>query len=205
VPALRALYDPAMAGAPATRHDRFAPERRGPGPAALRPLQDFVNTKDALRGSDDLQAEHQLHAFLDRHGLLDAKDTVTAADLVDARHVREALRAFFSRESGHLSPADIAVLDEVGRRSRLRWRFSDRGDIGLEASRQGVAGSLGSLLAPLVSAGIDGSLDRLKACRNCGWLFFDRSKNRSGAWCSMELCGSRAKAKRHYWKVRSRQ
>ncbi|PZM16955.1 CGNR zinc finger domain-containing protein [Rhizobium tubonense] len=40
--------------------------------------------------------------------------------------------------------------------------------------------------------------DRMKICGNCGWLFIDRSKNRSRAWCDMAVCGNRAKASRHY-------
>ncbi len=40
--------------------------------------------------------------------------------------------------------------------------------------------------------------ERMKICRNCGWLFIDRSKNRSRAWCDMAVCGNRAKASRHY-------
>ncbi|WHO79299.1 CGNR zinc finger domain-containing protein [Rhizobium leguminosarum] len=39
---------------------------------------------------------------------------------------------------------------------------------------------------------------RMKICGNCGWLFIDRSKNRSRAWCDMAVCGNRAKANRHY-------
>jgi predicted RNA-binding Zn ribbon-like protein len=37
----------------------------------------------------------------------------------------------------------------------------------------------------------------LKACRNadCHWIFYDATKNRSGAWCEMGLCGNRAKAR----------
>jgi predicted RNA-binding Zn ribbon-like protein len=27
------------------------------------------------------------------------------------------------------------------------------------------------------------------------WAFYDRSKNRSGHWCSMRVCGNRAKAR----------
>ena len=34
--------------------------------------------------------------------------------------------------------------------------------------------------------------------RGCGYLFFDTSRNHSRRWCSMESCGNRAKAKRHY-------
>lgn len=40
--------------------------------------------------------------------------------------------------------------------------------------------------------------DRLKICPNCGWLFIDRSKNKSRAWCDMTVCGNRAKARLHY-------
>ncbi|KJF74293.1 CGNR zinc finger domain-containing protein [Agrobacterium arsenijevicii] len=40
--------------------------------------------------------------------------------------------------------------------------------------------------------------ERLKICGNCGWLFIDRSKNRSRIWCDMTVCGNRQKASRHY-------
>ncbi|MBO3759714.1 CGNR zinc finger domain-containing protein [Ciceribacter sp. L1K22] len=39
---------------------------------------------------------------------------------------------------------------------------------------------------------------RMKICGNCGWLFLDRSKNRSRTWCDMSVCGNRTKANRHY-------
>jgi predicted RNA-binding Zn ribbon-like protein len=46
---------------------------------------------------------------------------------------------------------------------------------------------------------------RLKECAqdDCRWLFLDLSKNRSRRWCSMEQCGNRAKAKRHYERRKS--
>lgn len=40
--------------------------------------------------------------------------------------------------------------------------------------------------------------ERLKICGHCGWLFIDRSKNKSRFWCDMAVCGNRAKAARHY-------
>ena len=46
-------------------------------------------------------------------------------------------------------------------------------------------------------------LDRTRQCaddRGCGYLFVDTSRNRSRRWCSMESCGNRAKARRHYEK-----
>ncbi|TCR93000.1 CGNR zinc finger domain-containing protein [Rhizobium sp. BK376] len=44
--------------------------------------------------------------------------------------------------------------------------------------------------------------ERMKICGNCGWLFIDRSKNKSRTWCDMAVCGNRAKANRHYRRKR---
>ena len=44
--------------------------------------------------------------------------------------------------------------------------------------------------------------ERLKICPNCHWLFLDRSRNRSRAWCDMAVCGNRVKASRHYHRNR---
>jgi len=48
-------------------------------------------------------------------------------------------------------------------------------------------------------------LDRVGQCADdrCGWLFLDTSRNRSRRWCSMEDCGNRAKARRHYKRKRA--
>lgn len=48
-------------------------------------------------------------------------------------------------------------------------------------------------------------LHRVGQCqddRGCGWLFLDTSRNRTRRWCSMESCGNRAKAQRHYGRVK---
>lgn len=42
------------------------------------------------------------------------------------------------------------------------------------------------------------TIDRMKICGHCGWLFIDRSRNRSRMWCDMAVCGNRTKAKRFY-------
>lgn len=50
----------------------------------------------------------------------------------------------------------------------------------------------------------DEDLSRLRRCGDdgCGWLFLDRSKNGSRRWCSSADCGNRARARRHYERVR---
>lgn len=41
---------------------------------------------------------------------------------------------------------------------------------------------------------------RIKLCpgADCGWIFFDETRNARRTWCMMETCGNRAKAARHY-------
>lgn len=69
--------------------------------------------------------------------------------------------------------------------------------------------ALESVLWPIVLSAADLLTDhdpeRIKQCaddRGCGWLFYDITRNNSRQWCSMSSCGNRAKAKRHYEKVK---
>jgi predicted RNA-binding Zn ribbon-like protein len=43
----------------------------------------------------------------------------------------------------------------------------------------------------------------VKGCRQCGYAFFDRSKNRSAAWCAMSICGNRTKNRAYYRRRRT--
>jgi len=63
-------------------------------------------------------------------------------------------------------------------------------------------GELDDLLARAAASAVelltDGPLDRVGECPSCGWLFLDTSRNGRRRWCSMETCGARVKARRHY-------
>jgi predicted RNA-binding Zn ribbon-like protein len=50
---------------------------------------------------------------------------------------------------------------------------------------------------PVAEAVRDDSWQRAKACRaaDCHWAFYDRSRNRSGVWCEMAVCGNRTKVR----------
>jgi predicted RNA-binding Zn ribbon-like protein len=47
-----------------------------------------------------------------------------------------------------------------------------------------------------------GQLDRLGQCPGCGWFFVDGSRSRTRRWCDMQVCGNRAKVRRHYRRQR---
>ena len=77
-------------------------------------------------------------------------------------------------------------------RARLRLRVGADASARLEAEGRGVDAALGRLLVIVYRAMENDSWRRLKACRSdtCQWAFYDHSKNRSGHWCSMEVCGA---------------
>ena len=64
--------------------------------------------------------------------------------------------------------------------------------------------SLYRISAPVLKDAYDlllhGMHNRIRECPNCGWLFYDSSKNGSRRWCSMTTCGSNVKALSWYHK-----
>jgi predicted RNA-binding Zn ribbon-like protein len=87
-------------------------------------------------------------------------------------------------------------LERAARRGELGVHFS-AGAVSLAPAAGGVAGALARLLVPVARAIEDGSWLRAKACPapDCHWAFYDRSRNRSGVWCDMAVCGNRTKVR----------
>ena len=76
--------------------------------------------------------------------------------------------------------------------------LDDAGRTVLVPSRAGADGAVATLLGILHEAQLSGEWSRMKACRQCEYAFFDRSKNRSAAWCDMSICGNRTKNRAYY-------
>lgn len=163
-------------------------------------MQGFVNTLDVESGADALATPEALAGWLERHGLIDAGDVPSVGDAehVRATQVREALRALLLTNAGEpLDPEAMAPLRAARAGEALGVEVVEDGGFRWAPMAEGVDGALGRLLAIAARASADGTWPRLKACRNhgCAWAFYDATKNRSGAWCSMEVCGSRMKAR----------
>ena len=169
-----------------------------PGPLAL--VQAFVNTT-ASEGHLHWEAigdPDSLRSWFTRRGLLAGGVPVEDADVGRAREIREALRALLAANNGREVPdAALATLNGAAERASLRVRFGENGPATPVPTSGGVDGALGGVLAAAYSAMGEGTWERLKACRNegCAWAFYDRSKNRSGRWCSMGVCGNRTKTR----------
>ena len=145
-------------------------------PEPLRAVQQFINSVDLENDTD------WLPAWLEAHALGD--------ELERARELREALRALALANNGFpLDPAAVGVLNAAA--GRLSLELSADGHLGVCAEGD----ELDRIVAVALAAMLDGSWERLKACRNCRWSFYDYSPNRSATWCSMQLCGNRKKTR----------
>jgi predicted RNA-binding Zn ribbon-like protein len=171
--------------------------REAPGDLAL--VRAFINTREKDPDREEIASPEALRAWLVEMGLLDREAPVSAADVELAQRLREALRELLLANNHGGSPplAALQALDEASQQSGLRVVFDAEGVPSLEPAAQGAAGVFGRLLAIVYDARREGTWSRLKACREdtCQWAFYDRSKNSSRHWCSMEVCGSRSKAR----------
>lgn len=171
--------------------------RRPPAPGRLELVRQFLNTFDVETGREDLAAPAQLATWLSERGLLRRGTMLAAADLATAIAFRESLRDVLEADAGHPDTrGSRATLDEIAARVPLRVRIGS-GPLLEPVSDRGVDAAIGPLLAIAYQASVDGTWSRLKVCRNdtCRWAFYDSSRNHSGAWCRMAICGNRMKGR----------
>lgn len=172
-------------------------------PGRLEVLREFVNTYDVENDADELGSLADAMAWFEQAGLTTDSQEATRSpehdiDLEDIRTVREAFRDLLHAVSHDEDDPDArAVLNRLAYRAGVHVRFDGPKDVGLVPQASGGLGALGRLLAIAFDAMQDGTWERLKVCDNsgCAWAFYDHSRNRSGRWCSMAVCGNRMKVK----------
>lgn len=169
-------------------------ETRAPGDLGL--VEAFLNTVDLEGGGDDFDTPEALAAWLRRHGLLGGDATLDEQDHDRALTFREALRELLlANHDGIDAPAEaLAVLQREAGALPLTIDL-DGEPVRLRPTGAGIDRVIGVLLAVVFHAMHDGTWSRMKACRSdtCRWAFYDASRNRSGKWCSMAVCGNRTK------------
>jgi predicted RNA-binding Zn ribbon-like protein len=167
-------------------------------PRELAAVQALVNTIDLEDNDDRLDSPEALRRFLVGQGLLDPSEPVGEGDLAMTVELREALRAMLRVNHGEaLDPASLEVVNRAAAGFTLQVAFDEDGRPVLGPGSAGCRGALAALLAGVAQAAAQGTWERLKACSadSCQWAFYDRSKNRSGRWCSMQTCGNRTKTR----------
>ena len=169
------------------------------------PTESLHTFADLLKWCDDSRViaprlMHQLRGWQDKH------PKRAAEAFIEAIALREVIYRIFHAVASGSNPDEVdldllnrALHDAPMRTTLLRnesgfgWQVDEETKI-----------SAASMLAPVLwSAGdllVAPELARLRECSNdkCLWLFLDDSKNGTRRWCSMQSCGNRAKAHRHY-------
>jgi len=173
--------------------------QRNEAPGELELVRRFVNTRDIEEGSDELHSTDALLSWFAGMDLLNGDGaTADEKDLERALALREGLRALLLVNNGEeVEPAHLRELNRAIGSVCFTVRFDNDGSPTLKPESSGVSAALGRILTAVVRATDEGTWGRLKVCPNeaCQWAFYDRSKNRSGKWCTMEVCGNRMKAR----------
>jgi predicted RNA-binding Zn ribbon-like protein len=171
-------------------------ERERPAPDRLELVRGFVNTLDIETGSEALATPAEVAAWFTAAGLLAEGTRVDAAGFTRTIETREAIRSLLLANAGG-PPADAAVasLNALADDAGVNVRLTGPATAATGSEGQGLLGALGGLLAIILDAIADGTWQRLKACPadGCNWAYYDASRNRSSRWCSMAVCGNRAK------------
>jgi predicted RNA-binding Zn ribbon-like protein len=142
----------------------------------------FLNTLDIESGTDGLGTLQGWASWLSAQGVGGCFGTQDSDGLQRARELRADLRAL---AGGQHAP---------GRQVDVQVALTTDGKVELSAPT-----AVGFLAAAAAKVAIQERMDRVKICPadDCQWAFFDTSRNRSRQWCSMKVCGNRAKARAH--------
>jgi predicted RNA-binding Zn ribbon-like protein len=187
------------------------------------PALDLLNTTPVLASGpvDLLESYEDLTRWLAAAGLVSEQDArelrrrfdstpAGRAALARAKVLREALRALvIAIVNGRAVPGDgLAVVNQALAAVPGYQQIVQHGNSAspkFESQWQALdENAAGMTLAPLARAAVALLTERdpqlIRKCENpaCVLHFYDTSKNHSRRWCSMEVCGNRAKAALHY-------
>jgi len=158
----------------------------------------FINSVDLESEVEELADGETAGAWLADHGVTGGRFELSDEDLRGLIELRETLRDL--AQANHEQTPDPGALERLAAIARTAPLLvgTDGNRIVLEPAHSGPATALARILAIVAAAQENGTWARMKACRRdtCRWAFYDHSKNRSGSWCSMAVCGNREKGQR---------
>ena len=188
---------------------QLEPGGRAVAPGRLALVQSFINTwnREFPTDQDRLGTPRAAAAWLHENKLvrnIGEANKLRPSDVERLRELREAIRNLATANvTGSCDPSALDVIRAAAATAPVIIAIDDHGRTHLEAHQSGVGGTAATLLAILHDAQLAGDWSRLKGCRQCGYAFFDLSKNRSAAWCSMSICGNRTKNRTYYQRQRT--
>lgn len=168
-------------------------------PGGLGAVQALLNTVVVKTRTDELETPRDLSDWLTRQGMLPAGTELTEADLKRTRDVREGLRALAALNRGAgVDVAAVARLDQAALGARAQIRFDADGGSRLDPVCRDFDDALGTLLAYVHLARVEGKWPWFKLCDDpkCRRAYFDFTKSRTGLWCTRR-CGERVRSREY--------
>jgi predicted RNA-binding Zn ribbon-like protein len=176
-----------------------------PAPGALALVQDLVNTGSAAREPDllaDLVSARQwvnsATAQWSAATALPVPEVVLDADgLQGLRAFRKDLREVMTR--AHDAAPGTRSAAPVLHSAAAALQLAPDGSVRFQPQETGQQALVTLVLAALYEGQLVGTRMRLKTCRNpqCPLAFYDRSRNASGVWCSVRICGNAINLRAH--------
>jgi predicted RNA-binding Zn ribbon-like protein len=169
---------------------------------------DFVNTEliEAARRVDLLRSDADLFRWARGAGLLERASATPASKRLhpSVRPLRAAIRLLLTAQLDRAAPpqAALARLNGILTRRPVVAPLDHRGGRFVRpapalASTRELLTRIAEVAAQLLTSN---EAAQLRACANSGCilLFVDRSKAGQRRWCSMQVCGNRAKVAAHH-------
>jgi predicted RNA-binding Zn ribbon-like protein len=189
-------------------------------PVCIR-FANTLNWRKSARPEEDLESYRSLVSWSLRAGILNQKESwhliresekskkkaesalsrfIRAREMIykiffDIGSQREPRKEKLNALNRRFNEA-MAHLKVVSRAKNFKWTWNHPED------------NLDWMIWPLVQSAanllVSSDLDLVRVCpgKGCGWLFVDHSRNGLRKWCDMKECGNRAKAQRHYRKMK---
>ena len=186
---------------PTARVDRGPqPGNRRPASGDLELVQTFLNSRWDLtsHNEEELASPGAVSRWLVEHGLFDRRHALTESDRRRVLEVREGLREMlFVNNGASEDPEVVARLNGALRTPRIYVQLAVADAPEFKPQPRDLDGALALIATIVALSQLDGSWSRMKACRgrDCGWAFYDHSRNQASSWCAMSVCGSRAKVR----------
>jgi predicted RNA-binding Zn ribbon-like protein len=166
-------------------------------PGELELVRAFVNTRELDPDREEIGDPDALAEWIRGHEIPLTR-TLDGRDVERAMAFREAVRALLLANAGaELRQEAVSELRAAAAAAPLRVEVEPDGSLETVPAAAGVDGLVARVFAAIAAGQESGEWKRLRACTSdeCLWAFYDRSRNRSRHWCSMEVCGNRAKTR----------
>ena len=176
-----------------------------PAPGALALVQDLINTASAAREPDLLTDLASARTWVSdataewsaATGLPVPEVVLDAGDLAELRAFRDDLLEVTTQ--AHDAGPETGRVAAVLHTGVAALHLGPDGSVRLQPQETGRRALVMLVLVALFEGQQAGTRHRLKTCRNprCRVAFYDRSRNASGVWHSVRICGNAINLRAH--------